>query len=137
MKVLVKEYYCPVCHNRMKLSNDNSVLDKKLWRCKSTSPKHYIKKNLRINSIFENIKVPLSLLYFITFECFSMNKGINKTLLEEKDLSAQIKEISTTSNTINKIFKTLRNTICINMHKEWKNNLLGYEPSDNGVPENR
>ena len=43
MEILVKEYYCPVCHNRMKLSNDKSVLDKKLWRCKSSSPKHDIK----------------------------------------------------------------------------------------------
>jgi len=43
MKILVKVYYCPVCHNRMKLSDDNSVLDKKLWSYKSTSPKHDIK----------------------------------------------------------------------------------------------
>ena len=50
-----------------------------------------------------------------------------------KKLSAQINQISTTSNTINKIFQNLRNKIRINMHNEWKEKLLGLEPSDNGV----
>ena len=57
----------------------------------------------------------------------------NKKLLDVKELSSQLNQISTTSNTINKIFQNLSNKIRINMHKEWKNKILGCEPSDNGV----
>ena len=101
MKILVKEYFCPACEKKMNISKDKAFLDKKIFRCVSNCPKHDEKISLRINSVYENIKIPLFMLYFITFECYSFNKSINKTLLDVKDLSNQIKVEITTKNTIN------------------------------------
>lgn len=77
-----------------------------------------IKKiSLRINFVYENIKVPLFILYFITFECFKINKSINKALRDVKDLCSQRNEINSTKNTINKIYQILHNKIRITIHK--------------------
>ena len=50
------------------------------------------------------------------------------------DLCKQLNENGTILNMINKIFKILRNKIRITMHKNWLMNLLGTNPSVNGVP---
>ena len=70
----------------MKLENDNQYLDKKVWRCLQKSPKHDVKRNIRVNSVYEIFNVLLFILYFLTFECFSLNKKINKSLIDVKDL---------------------------------------------------
>jgi len=48
-------------------------------------------------------------------------------------LCKQLNKTCTTKNTINKIYQILRNKIWLAMHKKWKNNVLGIEPSDKGV----
>ena len=92
----------------MNISNDNGVLDKKVFLSVSSNPKHDKKISLRIKSVFENIKAPLFIFYFITFECFFINESINKTLIEVKELCKQLNKNSTTKNTINKIYQILR-----------------------------
>ena len=118
----------------MKLYNDNSYIDKKIWRCRGKNPIHDIKINIRINSIFEDIKVKLYILYYLTFKCFPFNKSINKAFIDIKDLSSKLNESSTTLNTISKIYQLLRDKIRIKYHNYWSKNLLGVEPSENGVP---
>ena len=68
------------------------------------------------------------------FHYFAINKSINKALLDVKDLYKQINEISTTKNTINKIYQILCNKIRISMNKNWEFNILGTDPSDKEVP---
>ena len=41
---------------------------------------------------------------------------------------------ASTYNTINKIFKQLREKVRFKIHNIWKKNLLGFEPSEKGVP---
>ena len=67
MKILVNHYSCPICFKKMNISNDKGVLDKKVFCCVSNNPKHDKNISLRINSVFENIKAPLFILYFVTF----------------------------------------------------------------------
>ena len=84
----------------------------------SNNPKYDKKISLRINSVFENIKALLFILYFVTFEYFFINKSINKALIEVKELCKQLNKICTTKNTINKIYQILRNKIRLGMHKK-------------------
>ena len=90
MKILVKQYSCPICFKKMNNPNDNGVLDKKVFLCISNNSKYGKKISLRINSVFGNIKAPSFILYFVIFECFFINKSINKTLIEIKELCRQL-----------------------------------------------
>ena len=77
MNILYKEYKCQVCYKLMKLSTHKTVIYKKIRRYTSTNQKNDKKINIRIDSIYEGLKVPLYILYFITFECFAPNKSIS------------------------------------------------------------
>lgn len=134
LQILKKEPICEKCGGKMKLENDNQYLDKKVWRCRSKNPKHDVKRNIRVNSVYEIFNVPLFILYFLTFECFSLNKKINKSLIDVKDLCSQLGKPATTKRVIIKLFRTLREKLRIFMHKVWSNNPLGSEPAENGVP---
>ena len=49
----------------MKIEHNFQYLDKHVWRCRSSNPLHDIKKNIRCDSIFESIKVPINVIYII------------------------------------------------------------------------
>lgn len=57
----------------MKLVTNNNYLDGKIWRCIANNPNHDIKFNLRKNSIFDNVHIPLQVIFFIAFYCFPEN----------------------------------------------------------------
>ena len=42
----------------MNFSNDKTVIYKKIWRCTSTNPKNDKNISIRIDSIYEVLKVP-------------------------------------------------------------------------------
>ena len=62
----------------MNIFKDKAFLDKKIFLCVSNYPKHDEKISLRINSVYENIKVPLLMLCFITFKCLALIKALIK-----------------------------------------------------------
>ena len=58
LQILKKEPICEKCGGKMKLENDNQYLDKKVWRCRSKNQKHDVKRNIRVNSVYEIFNVP-------------------------------------------------------------------------------
>ena len=79
------------CHNLMKLFENKSYVDGCVWRClKKGNIKHDIKQNIRTNSIFENVKTDIRILYFILFENFINNFSINTVYNNCKEFSRDI-----------------------------------------------
>ena len=70
----------------MKLEKNTQYMDNYCWRCRSKNPQHDIKYNIRKNIIFENIKIPLSLIYYLSFKCFIENMSTNKSLTNSEEL---------------------------------------------------
>ena len=134
MHILKKGFKCEKCGKEMKIANDNSTLDKKIFRCRGNNPSHDCKINIRKDSVYEGFQIPLFILYYLTFECFAFNKSVSKSLLEINEICLKINKPSTTTNAITKLFQHLREIIRCNYHEEWKHNPLGTEPSINGVP---
>ena len=81
------------CCKTMSISNDKSSIDKKIWKYSSINPRHDKTISLRFDSIFKGLKIPLYILYFITFECFAFKKGLNQTFWDTKDLCTQINKM--------------------------------------------
>ena len=82
-KHILKEFnICNIYNIYMTVEYNNNYLDKRIWRCRSKALKQDIKINIRSNSIYENIKINLKIIYFITFYCFINNYSIESTLIE-------------------------------------------------------
>ena len=60
------------------------------YSCRIKNPIHDIKQNLRINSIYENIKVLINILYFLAFYIFLDVKSISKSVIEAKSFCSDI-----------------------------------------------
>ena len=73
---LLKDVICSKCNKKMKLEKNNIYLDKFCWHSRSPNPMHDIKLNLRKNSIYEEIKSPISVLYYLTFIWFIKMKAL-------------------------------------------------------------
>ena len=66
--ILKPNPFCDICGNIMKLSYSSNYIDGIYWRCRNKTPTiHDIKINIRINSVYENLRIPIKILYFITF----------------------------------------------------------------------
>ena len=46
---------------------DNQKLDNFVWRCRSRNPNHDAKLNLRINSVFEESRCSIHIIYYLYF----------------------------------------------------------------------
>jgi len=68
----------------MKLENNKNYLDEKVWRCSSKIKVHEEKKN-RENSLFEEVNIPIPILYFLTLYCFTEKLSIEKAFIEIND----------------------------------------------------
>ena len=84
--ILSKVQFCPTCGQQMKLENNKNYMDEKVWQCRSKVNNHDTKKNIRENSVFEYINIPLPILYFLTFYCFTEKYSLDKSFLEVNDL---------------------------------------------------
>lgn len=62
----------------MNISDSKDTVEKKIWQSRSNHPSHDIKTNIRIGSVYENIKVSINTLYYIVFNCFIKNFRIRK-----------------------------------------------------------
>ena len=58
-------------------------MDGNVWRCRSKII--VMKKNIRENSLFEELNIPLPILYFLTLYCFTEKLSINKAFIEVND----------------------------------------------------
>ena len=132
--LLKKTLFCPICNKIMKITDAKDTVDKIVWRCRSTHPNHDVKTNIRTGSVFENIKVPINTLYYMTFYCFIKNYSIRKTFIEMERFCYIIEQPKPNNCTIIKIFRILRNNIKKYYHNYWNNNLLGMEPAEEGLP---
>ena len=131
-KILINNINCPKCGNLCKLVNQNSALDKKIWRCRFNG--HDIKIGIRKYSIFENSQVNIQILYFIIFHCLIERKSIEQTIIDTNEFSKQIGLESTTKQTICNVFSLVREKIRLVMHNIWRSDLLGIEIGDEGYP---
>jgi len=95
---------------------------------------HDSKKNIRADSTFENIQTEIRILYFLLFYNFVENKVISKSYLNTLQFSKQLKLQSITKKQVSKFFHKVRIKIKNKMHKIWKENKLGLEPSESGKP---
>ena len=99
---------------------------------KKGSDPHDIKVNIRNNSIFNNFKTDIRLLYFLLFYNFIENKSVKDSYLNCKELSKQLKIENVTKRIISKFFNKIRIKIKNKMHKKWEEIKLGTEPCHNG-----
>ena len=69
----------------MNYSKNNNYMDRYIWRCKKTDANnHDIKVNIRKNSIIENSKADIKMVYFIVFYNFALNISIYKAFHNSK-----------------------------------------------------
>ena len=131
--ILKNTFNCPICSKKMKLESNKQYIDRYVWRCRVTNPLHDIKKNIRSDSIFESIKIPINVVYYLTFKCFINHYSLNKTYNDNMSFCNLMKAPITTKNTIVELFRILRNSIRKYYHKKWNETMLGMEPDEGGV----
>ena len=78
---------------------------------------HDIKKNIRDNSVFELVNIPLPIIYFLIFYCFTEKFSIEKSFIEINDNKNLFEGQICIKNAINKLFSLLREKIKNNVHK--------------------
>ena len=63
------------CGQFMKMEYNKQYIDNYCYRCqlKVISPIHNIKENIRNNSIFSEIKIPIKVIYNLLVNCFLKN----------------------------------------------------------------
>ena len=131
--ILLNKRLCTVCNNIMNLNSDNSKKDGLIWRCKHTGyNKHDIKCNIRNNSIFEQSKSDIRILFFIIFYNFIDRKSVNQTFLNCKEFSNTLNIETISQRSISKFMNIIRIKIMKYYHNMWNNNQLGIEPDDSG-----
>ena len=133
-EILARVQYCPKCGKQMNLENNQNYMDRKVWRCRSKIMNHDIKKNIRDNSVFELVNIPLPIIYFLIFYCFTEKFSIEKSFIEINDNKNLFEGQICTKNAISKLFSLLREKIKNNMHKIWNYKLMGDNLTDKGYP---
>ena len=98
------------------------TLNRKIWRCRSHSPSHDVKINIRKDSILENIYQNIQTFYFLIFSCFNERKSIEDSMTESMNFANQIGVTGTKKQSISKILALLREKLRVEMHKNWKKN---------------
>ena len=79
-KEIIEKYkFCPKRGNLMWHKN---YFDGKVWRCRTKVQPHNIKINVKENSLFEKINIPLPILYFLLIYCFTEKFSLEKTYIE-------------------------------------------------------
>ena len=92
------------------------------------------KKNIRENSLFEELNIRLPILYFLTFYCFTEKLSIDKAFIEFNDNKNLFGGRTCSRKGITKVFSLIREKIRNKMHKNWKNSLMGNNISEYGYP---
>ena len=132
--IISKVKFCNKCGKPMILESNKNYLDGKVWRCRSKIDKHDVKVNIRENSVFEYINIPLPNIYFLIIYCFIEKYSIDKSYIEIKDNQNLFGDKNCTKNSISKLYSLLRERIKNSMHKIWKNNMMGDNITEKGYP---
>ena len=130
--ILKKVMLFTKCCGKMELVHSNESIDKIIWRCIGSSPKHDVKIGIKKGSIYEDIKVSMNILYYLTYSCFLKNMSIRKSKIEINRFSDVMNQKKPTLKSIIKIFRIFRNIIKKYYHNIWKHNYLGVEPTEDG-----
>ena len=85
-RILKKKFNCTVCGKIMTLQKNKQYIERFCFRCRSKAPVHDIKVNLRNNSIFDEIKIPINVIYNLIFNCFIKNMSIQKAYINNSIL---------------------------------------------------
>ena len=132
--IISKVQFCPQCGKLMILENNKNYIDEKVWRCRSKIIVHDLKKNIRVNSVFEFINIPLPILYFLLIYCFTEKYSLEKSLTEVNANKNLFGGKTCSKNSIGKFYSLLREKIKTSMHKIWKNNIMGNNITKKGYP---
>ena len=130
--IFEKVKFCPKCGKQMKLENNKNYLDEKVWRCRSKIFVHDEKKNIREKSLFEDVNIPLPILYFLTIYCFTEKLSIEKAFIEINDNKILFWGKTCSMKGITKVYSLIRSKIRTTMHTIWNKDLMGNNLSENG-----
>ena len=131
-EIFEKYKFCHKCRNLMWLENDKNYMYGKVWRCRTKVQPHDIKINVRENSLFEKINIPLPILYFLLIYCFTEKFSVEKTYIEITENNNLFEGKTCSKNSISKAYNLIRNKLKNKMHYEWKDHLMGDNISDDG-----
>ena len=90
------------------MENNQKYMDKKVWRYRAKLNIHDIKKIIRENSVFEFINLPLPVIYFLTFYCFTEKYSLDKSFIEINDNKNLFWGKSCSKKSIGKLYSLLR-----------------------------
>ena len=79
--ILKQKVICSVCDKIMILQKKKQYLDWFCFRYRNKASPHDEKVNIRKKIIFSDIKIPINVIYNLTFNCFLKNMGINKSYI--------------------------------------------------------
>ena len=82
LKHIKQQVVCHICLKEMKLEKNNLYIDKYCWRCRAFNPKYDIRINLRAESFYEGMRIPLNGLYYLIYNCFINQYTINRSYNE-------------------------------------------------------
>ena len=117
----------------MKLQKNKQYIDRFYFHWRSKAPPHDIKENVRKNSIFDDIKIHMNVIYNWIFICFIKNIGINKSYINSSNFCEKLGMPKTTPDSIIKPFRKLRDCIRQKYHKRLNNEQMRLEPDIKGV----
>ena len=80
------------------------------------------------------INLPLPVIYFLTFYCFTEKYSLDKSFIEINDNKNLFWGKSCSKKSIGKLYSLLREKIKKTMHKIWNNTVIGENITDNGYP---
>ena len=80
-----------------------------------------MKKNIRENSLFEELNIPLSILYCLTLYYFTEKLSIDQDFIEPNDNKNLFWGNTCSRKGITIVFSLIRKKIRNKIHKNWKN----------------
>ena len=84
--------------------------------------------------MFEDVNIPLPILYFLTIYCFTENLSIEKAFIEINDNKILFGDKACSMKGITKVYSLIRTKIRTKMHTIWNKDLMGNNLSEKGYP---
>ena len=118
--------------NNIKIADNNNYLDDKVWKCRTKSAAQDIKISIWKTYIFENLKVSIQIIFFITFINFTDKLSIEKAYNEQIKYPELLNNNKISKDIIIKIYHILGEKIIKCIYNYWRNNSLGNNINDKG-----